>query len=78
VENELCPVVRATASGTLALNEDEVAAAEWRDWDECVALTDHPSASPWFRSQMERLIPMGAPKEWPAASTSLLPPAITW
>jgi isopentenyl-diphosphate delta-isomerase len=78
VENELCPVVRATAAGSLRLDPDEVETAEWRDWDAVVALTDHPSASPWFRSQMERLVPMGAPPEWPAASPSLLPPAITW
>jgi len=78
VENELCPVVRGTASGDLRLNEDEVAAAEWRDWDACVALTDHPSASPWFRSQMEFLVPMGDPAKWPAASPDLLPSAITW
>jgi isopentenyl-diphosphate delta-isomerase len=78
VENEMCPVVRATATGSLRPHTGEVAAAEWRDWDAVVALTDHPSASPWFRSQMERLVPMGAPAEWPAASPSLLPPAIIW
>lgn len=78
VEYELCPVVRATASGTLRLNTEEVAEAEWRDWDAVVALTDHPSASPWFREQMEQLVPMGPPAKWPEASTSLLPPAITW
>jgi isopentenyl-diphosphate delta-isomerase len=78
VENELCPVVRARAAGQLRPHPDEVAAAEWRDWDACVDLTGHPSASPWFRSQMERLVPMGGPSEWAAASPSLLPPAITW
>ncbi|MFB9833583.1 isopentenyl-diphosphate Delta-isomerase, partial [Actinoallomurus acaciae] len=31
VENELCPVVRATAAGELRLHPDEVAAADWRD-----------------------------------------------
>jgi isopentenyl-diphosphate delta-isomerase len=78
VENELCPVVRATAAGGLRLDPDEVAAAEWRDWADCVALTAHPSASPWFRSQMEQLVPLGHPADWPAASPELLPPAITW
>lgn len=78
VEHELCPVARATASGELRLNTEEVAAAEWRDWDACVALADHPSASPWFRSQMELLVPMGPPVDWPPAPVSLLPPAITW
>jgi isopentenyl-diphosphate delta-isomerase len=78
MENELCPVVRAAAIGELRLHPGEVAAAEWRDWDACVALSAHPSASPWFHSQMERLVPLGDPAEWPAASPSLLPPAITW
>jgi isopentenyl-diphosphate delta-isomerase len=78
VENELCPVVRAVAVGDPRLNPEEVAAAEWRDWDECVALADHPSASPWFRSQMEELLPLGSPAKWPAAAPALLPPAITW
>jgi isopentenyl-diphosphate delta-isomerase len=78
VENELCPVVRATAAGETRLDPEEVAAAEWRDWDECVALADHPSASPWFRSQMEQLVPLGSPAEWPTAASALLPPAITW
>ncbi|GLY78192.1 isopentenyl-diphosphate Delta-isomerase [Actinoallomurus iriomotensis] len=78
VENELCPVVRAAAAGELRPHPEEVATAEWRDWDACVKLADHPSASPWFRSQMERLVPLGAPATWPAASPELLPPAITW
>jgi isopentenyl-diphosphate delta-isomerase len=78
VENELCPVVRATAAGDLRLDPDEVAAAEWLDWDGCVALVRHPAASPWFRTQMEQLTPLGNPLEWPAAAASLLPAAITW
>jgi isopentenyl-diphosphate delta-isomerase len=78
VENEYCPVVRAGTAGDLALDPDEVADAEWRDWDDCVALVDHPSASPWFRSQMGQLMPLGTPLEWPAAPPELLPPAITW
>jgi isopentenyl-diphosphate delta-isomerase len=78
VENEFCPVVRVTTAGEPRLHPDEVATAEWRDWDACVALVDHPLASPWFRDQMEQLVPLGEPAEWPAASPSLLPPAITW
>jgi isopentenyl-diphosphate Delta-isomerase len=78
VEHEYCPVVRATAAGDLRLRPDEVAAAEWRDWDACIAMVDHPAASPWFRTQMEQLVPLGPPADWPVASPSLLPPAITW
>lgn len=78
VENEYCPVVRAEASGDLKPDPDEVAEAEWRDWDACVALVDHPSASPWFRGQMRQLMALGAPPEWPAAPPALLPAAITW
>lgn len=78
VENELCPVVRATATGEPRLHPDEVAEAGWRDWDACVALVDHPSSSPWFRIQMKQLTGLGTPPEWPAAPVSLLPPAISW
>jgi isopentenyl-diphosphate delta-isomerase len=78
VEHEYCPVVRATAAGDLRLRADEVAAAEWRDWDACIAMVDHPAASPWFRAQMEQLVPLGPPADWPATSPSLLPAAITW
>jgi isopentenyl-diphosphate delta-isomerase len=78
VENELCPVVCATATGELRLHPDEVADSEWRDWDACVELTGHPPASPWFRSQMEELVPLGRPAEWHATPASLLPAAISW
>jgi isopentenyl-diphosphate delta-isomerase len=78
VENELCPVVRAVAVGDVRLHPDETAAAGWRDWDTCVALVDDPSASPWYREQMAQLTPLGKPADWPAAPTSLLPPAIAW
>jgi isopentenyl-diphosphate delta-isomerase len=78
VENEMCPVVRATATGELKPHPGEVADTEWRDWDSCVALMSDPSSSPWFRIQMEQLMPLGSPLAWPAAPESLLPAAITW
>lgn len=59
-------------------DRSEVEDAEWRRWDECVALTEHPEASPWFRLQMARLAGLGAPLDWPAADTALLPEALTW
>src|SRR4051812_28665987 len=67
VENELCPVVRAVAVGDVRPHPDETAAADWHDWDACVDLVDHPSASPWFRDQMAQLVPLGAPSDWRAA-----------
>lgn len=78
VEYEMCPVVRGVAKGDVRPEPGETAAAEWRDWAACVELVDHPSASPWYREQMARLVPLGAPAEWPAASASLLPPAVDW
>ncbi|WP_394340379.1 isopentenyl-diphosphate Delta-isomerase, partial [Marinitenerispora sediminis] len=78
VEHELCPVVRAPAIGPLAPDPDEVAEAEWWDWPDCVRLRDADEASPWFREQMARLVPLGGPAEWPEASPDLLPPAVTW
>lgn len=78
VEHERCPVVRAVVVGEPHPDPAEVAAAEWRSWAECVELTGRPGASPWYRLQMSRLIPLGPPTEWPAADPALLPPAITW
>jgi isopentenyl-diphosphate delta-isomerase len=78
VENEMCPVVRARAVGALRPDPAEVAAAEWRTWAECVELSRHPDASPWFRDQMAELVPLGAPLDWPAASPGDLPPALSW
>lgn len=91
VEHERCPVVRAMVrsadgagdqigdeAGELRPDRSEVAAAEWRDWPECVALAARPEASPWFRLQMARLTALGAPLDWPAADTALLPAAIGW
>lgn len=78
VEHERCPVVRAVAVGEPRPNPVEVAAAEWRTWEECVELVEHPDASPWFRMQMSRLVPLGPPVKWPAADPALLPPALTW
>lgn len=79
VENELCPVVRAAVTGgDVRPHPDETAAADWRDWESCVDLARHPSASPWYREQMAQLVPLGEPADWPAASASLLPPAVHW
>jgi isopentenyl-diphosphate delta-isomerase len=78
VENELCPVVRARATGPLRPDPAEVGAADWRTWAECVELGRHPDASPWFREQLAELVPLGDPLDWPEASAADLPPALSW
>jgi isopentenyl-diphosphate Delta-isomerase len=78
VENELCPVVRARATGPLQPDPAEVAEADWRTWAECVELGRHPDASPWFREQLTELAPLGNPLDWPEASSAELPPALSW
>jgi isopentenyl-diphosphate delta-isomerase len=67
VEHEWCPVVRAR------VDEDPV-----RDPEGVKALVHDPSASPWFVEQMEQLVKLGSPLEWPQADEGLLPPAIRW
>jgi isopentenyl-diphosphate delta-isomerase len=82
IEFERCPVVRVRVSTPEAArvrpNPDEVAAAEWRGWDECLELAGRPEASPWYRLQIERLARLGTPSDWPAAPESRLPPALPW
>ncbi|MCW2903448.1 MAG: isopentenyl-diphosphate Delta-isomerase [Streptosporangiaceae bacterium] len=82
VEHERCPVVRALyrapVSGPVRPNPEEVAAAGWRTWDECLELAGRPESSPWYRLQIARLAPLGPPARWPAASEALLPPALGW
>ncbi|TMR06338.1 isopentenyl-diphosphate Delta-isomerase [Actinomadura soli] len=80
VENERCPVVRATvpANRTVHRNPDEVERAEWWTWDQCLELTGRPESSPWYRLQLAELAPLGAPLDWPDAGPGDLPPAIAW
>jgi isopentenyl-diphosphate delta-isomerase len=78
MENEWCPVVRGRAVGAPRLDPKEVASAEWRTWEECMELSRHPEASPWFREQMAELVPLGGPLDWPGASPAELPPALSW
>ncbi len=80
VENERCPVVRATVpvNGPVRPNPEEVEWAEWWTWDRCLELTERPEASPWYRLQLAELAPLGAPLEWPDAGQRDLPPALGW
>ncbi|RFS82812.1 isopentenyl-diphosphate Delta-isomerase [Actinomadura spongiicola] len=80
VENERCPVVRATvpAHGAVHPNPEEVERAEWWTWERCLELTERPEASPWYRLQLAELAPLGAPRDWPDAGRHDLPPALSW
>lgn len=82
MEFERCPVVRVrvgpSEAGAVRPNPSEVAAAEWRSWDECLDLAGRPEASPWYRLQVAQLTSLGTPADWPGAPASLLPPALSW
>ncbi len=83
VEHELCPVVRARVAGgpplgSLRPDPAEVAATEWRTWQQCLDLVRQPTSSPWYRWQMALLATLGPPLEWRPADPRLLPPAVRW
>jgi isopentenyl-diphosphate delta-isomerase len=75
VEHEMCPVFAATTASELALDPDEVAAAEWVPWAEfrVEVLADTRDVSPWCVQQVEAL--PEDPRSAPAADPSGLPPA---
>jgi isopentenyl-diphosphate Delta-isomerase len=75
VENEYCPVFRARADGPARPDPAEVSHTAWLPWPEVVAAAARPEASPWFRAQMARLVPLGDPARWPAGDPAALPPA---
>jgi len=78
VENELCPVFRAVATGTPTPDPAEVEAVEWVDWAPfaaAVAAGERP-ISPWCRLQVAELTALGPdPLAWPVADPAELPPA---
>jgi isopentenyl-diphosphate delta-isomerase len=80
VENELCPVYRATVAPGTALRPDpaEVAEAWWLPWQVVVQrVADDPGAvSPWCALQVRELGRLGAlPADWPPGSPERLPAA---
>lgn len=78
VENEMCPVVYATASAEPDTNPDEVAATRWLPWADFLreAQAQDSAFSPWCRLQIEELTALGpVPRDWPAGDPSALPPA---
>nr|WP_324194985.1 isopentenyl-diphosphate Delta-isomerase [Nocardia cyriacigeorgica] len=81
VENELCPVFIAhTECGTPHPDPDEVAETAWIPWSDFTArvLGGSLTVSPWCRSQVEQLAPLGAdPAAWPVGDPDRLPHAAT-
>lgn len=78
VENEMCPVFRARATGDPAPDPSEVDSFEWVNWTEFAedVLSGRRDVSPWCAEQVAELVRLGPdPLAWPAADESLLPPA---
>jgi isopentenyl-diphosphate delta-isomerase len=75
VENEMCPVFVATASGDPLPDPTEVEAWEWVPWPEFRddVLTGRRDVSKWCREQVEAL--PEEPRSVPAADAALLPAA---
>ncbi len=78
VENELCPVFRALATGRPTPQAEEVSAVRWVSWEAFVQRATHrpTTLSPWSVEQgllLDRL--PGSPLEWPEAPYAQLPPA---
>lgn len=79
IENELCPVYRATVTGELAPNPSEVAQTRWCTWNEfqhwVTARTIEP-LSPWCELQLAELTAQQCPpQDWPTADPTHLPAA---
>jgi isopentenyl-diphosphate Delta-isomerase len=78
VENELCPVYRASTTGQPRPNPAEVDAVEWVDWAQFRAEVSSGvrDVSPWCRMQLDQLAALAPnPCEWPVASDEALPVA---
>lgn len=79
VENELCPVFRATAGDEAPRPEPgEVDEFGWMSWPLFVSLVTggELAVSPWCREQVDQLAPLGVdPLGWPVAESAELPPA---
>jgi len=78
MENEMCPVFRATAASTPEPNPAEVAEVDWVDWSGFTAAVDagDRQVSPWCLIQLAQLAQLGgSPQQWPAGDPAELPPA---
>ena len=81
VENELCPVYRATTliGATVSAHPPEVSEAWWVPWAQFAAGSDPGDPlSSWCVQQVEQLSALGPdPMAWPAGDVALLPAAAT-
>jgi len=81
VENELCPVYRATTliGATVTAHPPEVSEAWWVPWAQFAAGSDRGDPlSSWCVQQVEQLSALGPdPMAWPAGDVALLPAAAT-
>jgi isopentenyl-diphosphate delta-isomerase len=77
VENEICPVFRATTSAQPTPRPDEVDSTIWVPWNTFArgVVGGDRVVSPWCRLQVDRLTTLGPdPLRWPAGDLALLPP----
>jgi isopentenyl-diphosphate delta-isomerase len=78
VENEICPVVIASAVGDVRLNRAEVESAQWLPWQRFSreVLDGTRAVSTWCRLQVKALHAIGpSPSTWGTAEDHRLPPA---
>ncbi|WP_299052235.1 isopentenyl-diphosphate Delta-isomerase [uncultured Nocardioides sp.] len=75
VENEMCPVYTAVATGPVVPDPAEVEQAVWEPWAEFRrgVLDGTRAISPWCRDQVAQL--PEDPRSAPAADPAVLPPA---
>jgi isopentenyl-diphosphate delta-isomerase len=80
VENEICPVFRATTSQQQPRpRPDEVDATTWVPWATFArgVVSGDRVVSPWCRLQVARLVELGPdPADWPRDDVERLPPAV--
>lgn len=78
VENEMCPVFRATTNAQPVIEPSEVTDARWVEWSVFAEEVSRGlrEVSPWCAQQVSELIRLGpSPQLWPTGDNATLPPA---
>jgi isopentenyl-diphosphate Delta-isomerase len=78
VENEMCPVFRATTDAEANPAPAEVDDIAWVDWPTLVSqvIAGERAVSPWCLDQITQLAELPAdPNQWPVGDPATLPPA---